>query len=278
MDKLRAFGEIVAQAARGELVFPTSVNGALTLQLALADPDCPLEEAIKMVLAEPVLASRTVALANSAVFTHGGPAITSVRAAVMRIGYRNLHTLVAAMVVRQFGSKIVDPDLRGMAQQLWEHTVHVATLAHAIARRVTFVDPDTALFAGIVHDVAGFYLLSRADAYPGLLDGEGGVWLAPAEELIKRELMKKLMVPEPVRSAIEGLQTGMLAIPPDSLLDTLLLAKQLTPVGSPLQLGLVSAPVRNDSVIDFIVDNDTLQRMLEESAEEVQSMNGALLV
>jgi hypothetical protein len=278
MDKLRAFGEIVAQAARGELVFPTSVNGALALQLALADPDCPLDDAIRMVLAEPVLASRTVALANSAVFLQGGPAITGVRAAVMRIGYRNLYTLVAAMVVRQFGSRINDPDLRGMAQQLWEHTVHVATLAHVIARRITFVDPDTALFAGIVHEVAGFYLLSRADAYPGLLDGEGAVWLMPAEELIKREMMKKLMVPDLVRNAVQGLQTGMLAIPPDSLLDTLLLAKQLSPVASPLQLGLVSTPVRNESVIDFIVDNETLQHMLAESADEVRSMSGALLV
>ena len=40
MEKLKDISQIVTQASRGELVFPTSVNAALRLQLALADPDC----------------------------------------------------------------------------------------------------------------------------------------------------------------------------------------------------------------------------------------------
>ena len=35
MNKLEAFGHIAALAIRGELVFPTSVNAALRVQLAL---------------------------------------------------------------------------------------------------------------------------------------------------------------------------------------------------------------------------------------------------
>jgi hypothetical protein len=31
---------------------------------------------------------------------------------------------------------------------------------------VTGVNEDTALFAGIVHEVGGFYLLSRAEEFP----------------------------------------------------------------------------------------------------------------
>lgn len=279
INKLQAFGLIVSQAARGELTFPTSVNSALQLQLALAEPDCHVDQAIKLVLAEPVLAARTVALANSAVHSrNAGPAVTSVRAAVMRMGYRNLYALVAAMVVRQFGSRIIDPLLRQKAEQLWEHTAHVAALAHVIARRVTRVDADTALFAGIVHAVGGFYLLSRADEFPGLLDDDEDRWMESAEEIISREVMKKLAIPAPVSDAIEGLRDGLLAIPPDSLLDTLLLAKQLAPVPSPLQTTFVDMLTPSDSVIDFIIDNDTLQSILAESSEEVASMSAALLV
>ncbi|KAB8036577.1 HDOD domain-containing protein [Janthinobacterium aquaticum] len=279
INKLQAFGLIVAQAARGELTFPTSVNSALQLQLALAEPDCHIDQAIKLVLAEPVLAARTVALANSAVHSRGaGAPVTSVRAAVMRMGYRNLYALVAAMVVRQFGSKIVDPLLRQKAEQLWEHTAHVAALAHVLARRVTRIDADTALFAGIVHAVGGFYLLSRADEFPGLLDDDEERWMESAEEIISREVIRKLAIPAPVSEAIEGLRDGLLAIPPDSLLDTLLLAKQLSPVPSPLQVTFVQMLTPSDSVIDFIIDNDTLQSILAESSEEVASMSAALLV
>lgn len=279
MTKLQAFGQIVAQASRGELVFPTSVNAALNLQLALGDPDCHIETAIKLVLAEPLLAARTVALANSAVFQRGGGTpITSVRAAVMRMGYRNLYSLVSAMVVRQFGSRIVDPCLRAKAKQLWEHSAHVAALAHVMARRVTHVDADTALFAGIVHEVGGFYLLSRADEFPGLLDDDPENWMEAAEETIARAVMKKLAIPESVASAIEGLRDGLLGMPPDSLLDTLLLAKQLAPVGSPLQPRVIEMLTQSESVIDFIIDNEMLKSILEESADEVSSMSAALLV
>lgn len=278
MNRLQAFGLIVAQASRGELVFPTSVNGALKLQLALAEPDCHTEEAIKLVLADPLLAARTVALANSVVFNRAGTAVTSARAAVMKMGYRNLYTMVSAMVVRQFGSRIVDPVLRIKAEQLWEHTAHVATLAHAIARHVTLVDADTALFAGIVHEVGGFYLLSRADEFPGLLDGDSDDWVSVAEEIICREVMKKLMIPEPVSTAIESMRDALLSIPPDSLLDTLLLAKQLAPVASPMRPEHRQQPLPSDSVIDFIIDAEMMASLMAESDAAVREMNAALLV
>jgi HD-like signal output (HDOD) protein len=280
MNTLQAFGQIAAQAARGQLVFPTSVNGALKLLLALADPDCPMDEATWLVLAEPVLAARVVALANSAAINRrGGPLVTSVRAALLRLGYCNLHALAASMVVRNFGSRIVDPAVRAKANLLWQHTAHVAALAHVIARRVTFVDADTALFAGIVHEVSGFYLLARADEFPGLLEADGREWLETAEETIRHAIMKRLLIPAPVSAAIEGLRDGLLSMPPDSLLDTLLLAKQLSPVASPLQqFDPVEMLMQADSVIDLIIDGATLKSILEESAGEVRSMSAALLV
>ena len=279
MNRLEAFGFIAAQAARGEITLPTSVNAALRLQLALDNPDCHIEDAIKLVLGEPQLAARTVALANSAAFNRNGDAqLTNVRAAVMRIGYRSLQTLVASLVVRQFGSRIVDPGLRAKAEQLWAHTAHTAALAHVFARRVTFINPDTAMFAAIVHEVGGFYLLSRADDFPGLLDEDPEKWAELCEEVVSREVMKKLAIPEPVRMAIESLRDGWLSMPPATLLDTLILANQFSPVPSPLGPQLPAPINHEDSVLDFIVDGDTLDSILQESADEVKSMSAALLV
>ncbi|MES2150320.1 MAG: HDOD domain-containing protein [Pseudomonadota bacterium] len=279
MNRLEAFGYIAAQAARGEITLPTSVNAALRLQLALDDPDCHIESAIKLVLGEPQLAARTVALANSAAFNRNGePPLTNVRAAVMRVGYRSLQTLVASLVVRQFGNRIIDPVLRAKAEQLWVHTAHVAALAHTFARHVTLVNPDTALFAAIVHEVGGFYLLSRADEFPGLLDEDPEKWAELCEEVVSREVMKKLLIPEPVSSAIEGLRAGWLAMPPASLQDTLILANLYAPVPSPLGRPPADMPRHEDSMLDFVVDDEMLANILRESADEVKSMCAALLV
>ena len=276
MNKIETFGIIAAQAARGEMSFPTSVNAVLRLQQALNDPDCPLDEAIRLVLGEPQLAARTVALANTSAFNAGNP-ITNVRAAVTRIGFRNLQMLVASLVVRQFGSRIADPDLRAKCAQLWEHTVQVAALAQVFARRVTCVNPDTAMFAGIVHEVGGFYLLSRADGFPGLLDQDPERWAELCEDVLTREVARRLALPEPVAEAIFQLRDAWLHMPPGSLLDTLLLANLYATVPSPLGRVPDPLPDHGDSALDFLVDEETLQGIIGEAAEISTAMGQAIL-
>ncbi len=276
MDKLKDFAEVVGQAARGELLLPTSVNAALRLQLALSDPDCELEEVIRTVLASPQLAARTVALANAAMFNRGGALVTGVRAAVMRVGYRNLYSMAAAMVVRQFGSRIADPALRASAEQLWRHTAHVAALAQVVARRITGVDPDTALFAGIVHEAGGFYLLARADQLPGLLNAPQA-WSGAAQEIITRAVMHKLAIPEPVSQAIVTLPGAVLTPPPQGLRDTLLIARHLAPEPSPL-LAPGQAGPDSAAFARFLGDDASLARVLSEAAAEAVAVSAVLLV
>ena len=278
MNRLEAFGYIAAQATRGEISLPTSVNAVLRLQNALDQPDCHTEDAIRLVLGEPQLAARTVGLANSAAFSSGGPAITNVRSAVNRIGYRNLQNLVASLLVRQFGAHISDPALRAKAEQLWQHTAHVAALAQVFARRVTGVNPDTAVFAAIVHEVGGFYLLSRAGEFPGLLEADVENWATLCEEVVSREVIRKLGVPEEVADAIAGLRAGMMAMPPTTLLDTLLLANQYAPVPSPLDTRNTHAPRDVDTVTDLMFDEGTLASLQIEAEDAYRAMSAALLV
>jgi HD-like signal output (HDOD) protein len=278
VNKIDAFGTIAAQAARGEITLPTSVNAALRLQLALDNPDCHIEDAIKLVLGEPQLAARVVALANSVAFARDGMgAVTGVRAAVMRVGYRSLQNLAAALVVRQFGSRITDPVLRAKAEQLWQHTAHVAALAQVLARRVTGVDPDTAMFAGIVHEVGAFYLISRADEFPGLLDDDPEKWAELCEEVVTREVLRKLAIPEPVAGAIIGARDGMLGMPPATLQDTLVLANQFAQVTSPLG-STAPLPSHADSALDFVIDAATLASILKQADDDLQAMSAALMV
>lgn len=277
MDKLETFRSIAAQASKGELAFPTNVQASLKIQQALDDPDCHMEAAAKLVMSEPLLAARTVAIANSVAFNRTGNEITSIRTAVMRLGFRTLRSLAASVVVRQFAGKITDPAIKAKSAQLWEHTAHVAALAHVIARRVTNIDPDTAMFAGIIHEVGGFYLLSRTVDFPGLLDGDNEDWIEYGEKIISRGVLNKLAIPGPVMEAVESVWSGYRALPPESLGDILMLANDLSPVASPLDHRAGGSSRESAEVIDFSVGEGTLNSILEESAEEVRSLTAALL-
>ncbi len=277
MEKLRDLATVVSEVQRGELVFPTSVNAALALQLALADPDCHDDDVTRKVLGEPVLAARAVALANAAVFRrHGSPPVTSARAAVLRLGYRNLYSLAAAMVVRQFGARIRDRALRERADQLWKYSAHVAAIAYQVARHITRTDPDTALFAGIVHEAGNFYLLSQADQVPGLLD-DLGRRIGPVQEIITREVLRKLQVPDAVAAAVISLRDGAISMPPSGLRDTLLLARHLCPVLSPLPAPQDDYLVRRADMVQCLAAFPDLAGLLDLAAAEARSMGVALL-
>jgi HD-like signal output (HDOD) protein len=277
MDRLEALKSIAAQAGRGELTFPTNVDATLKLQRALLDPDCHVDSAARLVQAEPLLAARTVAIANSVSYNRSGHDVTNVRAAVERVGFRTLAALAAAVIVRQLDSEITDPAVRAMADQLWQHSAHVAALAQVIARRVSHVDPETAMFAGIVHEVGGFYLLSRAAEFPGLLDGDPEDWIEHGEVAIGRAVLRKLGVPAAVMGAIDALWIGMRALPPETLGDTLLLANDLALIASPLHQRPGATSQQAAATIDFATGNGTLAQILEQSAEDVRSLASALM-
>lgn len=277
MDKLNIFRTIATQASRGDLTFPTNVNAAIRIQHALNDPECHIEAASKLVLTEPLLAARTVAIANSVAYNRSGADITNVRTAVMRMGFRTLHSLVAAMVVREFGSKVTDPANRARVDQLWTHTAEVAALAHVIARKVSHFDSETAMFAGIVHEVGGFYLLSRADEFPGLLDGNAEDWVEYGEKIIGRGVLKKLGIPDLISAAVESLWISSGALPPKTLGDILLLANNLSATPSPLHPAEQARSAEQIAAIDFEVGDDTLQNILAESRQEIESLKDALL-
>lgn len=295
MDKSKALSIIVEEANRGEIVFPTNVAASLKIQKAIDDPNCSTDAAGKMILNEPLLAARVVAIANSAAYNAAGNDVTNVKSAIARLGFRTLRAAVSSLVVRQLAGTSKDPKTRSMTNQLWEHTAQVAALAQVIARRVTKLDPETAMFAGIVHEVGGFYLLSRTTEFPSLLDQDPPPGAAAplnslgqfsdtvidkesAEAIIGRAVLANLLLPQPVVDAVEALWYGMRAMPPESLGDTLLLANDLAATPSPLDLRLDAGQQQYPSEIDFVVGDGTLADILKESQAEVSTLAAALLV
>jgi len=278
MDKVQAFKTMAADVAKGELAFPTSAQVALKVRQALDDPDCSIDTAAKLIQAEPLLTARVVAIANSVAYNRSGREITDVRTAVARLGFSTVRSLATALVTRQLAGQALSPAGQKFATQLWEHTAHVAALAHVIARRITKVDPETALFAGIIHEVGGFYMLSREKDFPGLLDGHFCEWIEGGEAEVGRAMLTVLGVPEPVRQAIEAYWDGFLEIPPLNLADTLLLADELAPVSSPLHEldGLEPEPEAASGNIDMVLGEETLSSILAEAAQEIVSLTGAL--
>ena len=158
MEKSAILSVLAEEVEQGRLIFPTSVNGAINTKRKLEDPDCNLDTVDKIVQAEPLLSAKVVAIANSTVFNRTGRKITDVRSAVTLIGFRTVRNLATVIIVQQLAGSQTKTDL---VAQLWEHSAYVAALAQVIARRVTKQDAETAMFAGMIHEISWFYMLAR---------------------------------------------------------------------------------------------------------------------
>jgi hypothetical protein len=110
-----------------------------------------------------------------------------------------------------------------------------------------------------------------------LLEGPLHGWYRSGEVRLGRAVLKALAVPQAVVDAIEVMWKGYLALPPESLGDTLLLAEQLARVDSPLNaLAGQGHDGQDGAQIDVALDDETLSGILEESAGEVAALTAAL--
>ena len=276
MDVRTALEAITADAARGDIVFPTHTEIALRVQRLLDDPECSIDALGKLISAEPILAARVLGIANSIAYNPGGRTISDLKNAISRLGFASLRALAASIIVRQMREMSKETEHRALAGKLWEHTAHVAALARVIAKRVTRQNPDAAFFAGIVHEVGNFYLISRASLFPGLLTSDLEIWHGDGEAAVGRAVLQALEIPPHILDAMETLWSGFLAMPPASLGDTLLLADELAPVESPID-ALVGMSRKGMTVeLEVLIDDETLSSILGESTEEVASLIAAL--
>jgi HD-like signal output (HDOD) protein len=273
MNRLESLERIATQMQHGEIIFPSSVAITLKIRRLLNDPDGHLAATTDLVTIEPLLSARVVAIANSVAYRRSEDDITNVATAVARVGLRSVQTLVNALIVRQLAGTPKDARTQALLSRLWEHTAHVASLARMLARRVTHVDPETALFTGLIHDAGSFYLLSRVAEFPALLDTDRAEGEESLEIEVHRQVARTLDVPSPVVEALEVVWQGYVSSPPVTLADTVALAKELAPVGSPM-VRLASG--QEFASIDIAIGEEHLTDILRASSEEVDSLTRAL--
>lgn len=243
---------LVADLRSREVVFPTCTEVSVRVLQALNNPELNLEEVERRCVAEPLLSAKLIALANSAAMAASRP-IGDVKSALVRVGLNAARAVAAALVTRQLLEAGGLRQHRRLARGLWEHTAYVAALSHVIARRMSRLSPDQAMFCGLVHNIGQFYLIARAAEEPGLLDHEHMLsrLLFSHQDSITRALLETLQVPEAILEAVSGEGTASPSVPPQTLRDVLQLARAISPLRSPLE---------HDSVEEW---SEARDRMLE---------------
>jgi putative nucleotidyltransferase with HDIG domain len=165
----RFLQDIARDLSQKDLKFPTFIEASLRVRMALSRKELGTNELAKVVRSEPLLSARVVALSNSVALRPSEKPVTDLKNALMIVGHNAVRSLAVSLAMDQIAHA---KDLRPFAAQsrrLWEHSLEVAALAWVLARQRGTIDPDEALFAGLVHDLGHFYLMWRATRFPELV-------------------------------------------------------------------------------------------------------------
>lgn len=167
-QRFQMIKDIARELAAGDVVFPTSFDAAFRLRRELQNPDLPLARVSSIVSLEPLVATKLLQLANSALYqTHGAPAL-DLKAAITRLGIDLVRTTALAIAMRQLMRSKDIAIFSDLTVALWNHSLKTAAATRILARVHTRINQDEALLAGLVHDLGAFYMLYRAVQYPEL--------------------------------------------------------------------------------------------------------------
>lgn len=158
----------IAEGLSGDVVLPTHAPVHFRILQDLNDPRLDLAALLRRALTEPFLAARLGAIGLAA----QGPASPArpldLAGAVAAAGEARIRHLLRATTQEQIKNAKHLPGVQALSRALWRHSLRNASAARVISARLTDIDPDTAMLAGLVHDIGAFYVLFQATRFEAL--------------------------------------------------------------------------------------------------------------
>jgi len=160
--------ELSIGLSESSIELPSFPEVASRVQRVLSEEDASTDRVVRVIGAEPLLATRVLAMANSAALNPGGHRISELRSAITRLGFDALRAAAISFALAQLRTAADYKEVQRYLDALWQQSVLVASLCFVIARRSRSVNADTAMLTGLVHGVGKLYILTRSQRHPAL--------------------------------------------------------------------------------------------------------------
>jgi HD-like signal output (HDOD) protein len=269
---------LAREMSAGKIELPGFPDIAMRVRRVLQDEDVSVEKLVRVIGAEPSLSARLLQIANSAAINRGGNRVTDLRAAVTRVGFTLVRSSSIALAMSQLSKSQALQAVKEPLRQLWQRSAHVAAMASVVARRLTNVNADAAALAGMVHGIGKLYILVRAVDFPGLTADPAGynrieqLWHANIAKAVLEswELADEVVAAVHQHEDLEYSHEGEADLTDVLVIANLLISFRQDPQAIEVNLQGVSAAKRLN------LDIESYQRLLEESAAEIEALRAAL--
>ena len=137
---------------RKNLELPAFPDSVIRIQQALKDENKGVDDLVDILSSDAAVAAKLLQTANSAALNASGNEITSLRMAIVRMGQKMVSSVSVAFAMQQLQrNDSYSPEQREVLAGIWKTSVDVASISQAIAKRLTRLNADEALLAGLLH-------------------------------------------------------------------------------------------------------------------------------
>jgi HD-like signal output (HDOD) protein len=269
---------LASELSRGKVDLPSFPDIALRVRKVLADEEVSQEQVVRVVGSEPALAARLMQIANSAALNFTGKPINELRTAINRMGHNMVRSAAIAFAMSQL--KKVD-SLKGLEKpldDLWKSSAAVAAMSHAVAKRYSKINPDTAMLAGLLHGIGKLYILTRSSKHPALFADQAIYnqivrdWHSP----VAKALLENWDMAEEIVNAVhdyedmERAHSGPVDLTDVLTVGNLLAAFKEHPESLEINMHDVAACKRMQ------IDRASYEQLIDESETEIDALRQAL--
>lgn len=154
--------QLVAGLPGQKIDLPAFPDVVRQLQVLLADPATTAKDLVPPIESEPVFSAHLLHMANSAAFNAAGNAVTTVRAAVNRLGFNLVRLTAMVHALRHLENQAALRPIRSELAAIWRASNEVAATCYAVARRAMPRQAEEAMLAGLLHGIGALYILMHA--------------------------------------------------------------------------------------------------------------------
>ncbi len=266
--------------SREAIEIPSFPSVAMRVKSILEDENSSPQLITRVVGSEPGLASRLLSMANSAALNPSGRQILDLKTALNRLGHEQIRASAMSFAMKSLMDSRTVEELKSYLSLLWSHSIQVAAVSYALAKRVKGVNPDEAMFVGLVHDIGKLYILTRIESYPEIYASNETIdhILDDWHTVIGKSIIENWKFPDHVQEAIELHETRDRKHYGDAdLADVVVVANLLSNLIS--KHGAAVEP----SVLDDVesckrmgVTPETFPEIIAESQSEIDELQNAL--
>jgi HD-like signal output (HDOD) protein len=269
---------LAAELSKGKVELPSFPDIALRVRKVLSDENVSQDMVVRVVGSEPALAARLMQIGNSAALNFSGKPITELRTAISRMGFNMVRSAAIAFAMSQLKKQDALKGLEKPLEELWKRSAAVAAMSHAVARRYSKVNPDTALLAGLLHGIGQLYILTRSAQHPGLFANQAAYTAIVRDwhSAIAKALLENWEMAEEVIEAVSGFEdlershSGPVDLTDVVTVGNLLAAFKDHPETIELNMHDVAACKRMQ------IDRASYEQLIDESEHEIDTLRQAL--